>query len=234
MKRWRCGRGDLEAEVVQAMACRAAGVGDVGGIQLGDVYREYWRVLYGRARSRGHGHEDSCDLVQGFFLDLQRGDAMGRYDARLGGQGTYVNMLFSRYAAKEERRIRCLKRGGRVEWVYLDELSDWDEVGWLLRDEVTPERELELSSALEVIHRALERGEGGGEYGILLAEVGWDEVALPGSHAMPRRCSPGATRAAACRVRREERRRLHRALLAELAGGVDVEGELRGLWAVFR
>jgi hypothetical protein len=226
VKGWCDGHGLAGGEVGDGVPCG-------GGLCLVEVYEEHWRALYSRARSRGHGHEDGCDLVQDFFLELHRGGVLGGYDSSLGGVATYVHMLFSRYAAKEERRMRCWKRGGRVEWVYLDEAGGGETMDSVLMEETTPERELERVSAREVILRALGRGGGWAGYRLLVGEVGKGCLAASGPHAMLRRCSRGAMRAAACRARRRVRRELRRALLEELAGGWDVEAELRELGAAF-
>ncbi|MGA1238859.1 MAG: hypothetical protein ACO34E_18575, partial [Limisphaerales bacterium] len=236
VKRWRYLRGMVEGDQSGCVVCRGGcGGGDGGGLGLSlvGVYEEHWRALYGRARSRGHGHEDGCDLVQGFFLELHRGGVLAGYDSRLGGVGTYVHMLFSRYAAKEERRMRCWKRGGRVEWVYLDDAGEWEGVDSALIEEETPERELERVSARALLFRVMARGGDWSAYRLLVAGKGKGCWAASGSHAMLRRRSRGAMRAAACRARRRAMRELRRALLEELAGVRDMEEEIRQLVAAF-
>jgi len=71
---------------------------------LEKLCRNYWRPLYGFARRRGFGPEESHDLTQGFFallLERRDFDAVRQEKGRLR---SYLLVAFKHFLANEHQR----------------------------------------------------------------------------------------------------------------------------------
>jgi RNA polymerase sigma factor (sigma-70 family) len=91
-----------------------------GSAALAELCRLYWYPLYAFARRRGHSPEDAEDLTQGFFLHLLEHQALARVDRLKGKFRSFLLASFQNYLSIQAHRARCLKRGGRCEFVTLD------------------------------------------------------------------------------------------------------------------
>jgi RNA polymerase sigma-70 factor (ECF subfamily) len=70
----------------------------------------------------GYRHEQAEDLVQGFFLDLIRSNAIARADPSKGRLRNFLLSILKHYLAKERRQRACLKRGGEVNLISIEDL----------------------------------------------------------------------------------------------------------------
>src|SRR5258705_662087 len=80
----------------------------------------YWYPLYAFIRRRGYNPEDAQDLTQGFFLHLFDHKALTEVDPLKGKFRSFLLASLQNYLSKELDRTRCLKRGGKTEFVPLD------------------------------------------------------------------------------------------------------------------
>ena len=87
---------------------------------LAELCRLYWYPLYAFVRRRGYGPEDAQDLTQGFFLDLLERKGLVRVDPLKGRFRSFLLASMQNYLSKQADRVRCLKRGGNLEFVPLD------------------------------------------------------------------------------------------------------------------
>jgi RNA polymerase sigma factor (sigma-70 family) len=87
---------------------------------LAQLCRLYWSPLYAFVRRRGHNPEDAKDLVQGFFLHLLDHKVLAHVDPLKGKFRSFLLASIQNYLSKEGDRSRCLKRGGKMEFVPLD------------------------------------------------------------------------------------------------------------------
>ena len=87
---------------------------------LAELCRLYWYPLYAFVRRRGYGFEDAQDLTQGFFLDLLKRKGLVRVDPLKGRFRSFLLASMQNYLSKQADRLRCLKRGGNLEFVPLD------------------------------------------------------------------------------------------------------------------
>ena len=90
----------------------------------------YWYPLYAFIRRRGNSPEDAEDLVQGFFLYLVEHKTLGRADRSKGKLRSFLLASLQNYLSDELYRARCLKRGGKAEFVRLDVEGAEDRTGW--------------------------------------------------------------------------------------------------------
>jgi len=127
------------------------------GAALSELYRIYWYPLYAYVRRRGHASEEARDLTQGFFLHLLEHQTLARADPLKGKFRSYLLGSLQNYLSTEADRARCLKRGGRVEFVAL-ELED-AEGRYRLEpvDALTPEKVFAARWAMALLGDAMNR-----------------------------------------------------------------------------
>ncbi|MBV8901843.1 MAG: sigma-70 family RNA polymerase sigma factor [Verrucomicrobia bacterium] len=102
--------------VLAAAQSRAPGASSA----LARLCQLYWYPLYAFARRRGHVPEDAQDLTQGFFLQLLEHRLLAAADQRKGKFRSFLLAAFQHYLSDQADRARCLKRGGRYEFISLD------------------------------------------------------------------------------------------------------------------
>ena len=79
----------------------------------------YWYPLYSFVRRRGYNPEYAQDLTQGFFLHPLGDKVLSHVDPLKGKFRSFLLASIQNYLSKETDRARCLKRGGRAEFVPL-------------------------------------------------------------------------------------------------------------------
>lgn len=131
-----------------APGCRAA---------LGELYRIYWYPLYAYIRRRGQTPEETQDLTQGFFLHLLEHKTLERANPLKGKFRSFLLGSLQNYLSNEADRARCLKRGGKAEFVYmnLDEAEGRYEFEPV--EELTPEKIFAARWALALLGEAMTR-----------------------------------------------------------------------------
>jgi RNA polymerase sigma factor (sigma-70 family) len=117
----------------------------------------YWYPLYAFIRHRGHSPEDSEDLVQGFFLHLVEHKTLSRVNQSKGKFRSFLLASLQKFLSDEADRARCLKRGGKAEFVHLDLKGAEDRYGLEPVDTLSPEKIFDARWAMVLIGEALER-----------------------------------------------------------------------------
>jgi RNA polymerase sigma factor (sigma-70 family) len=87
---------------------------------LAELCRLYWLPLYTFVRRSGYSPADAQDMVQGFFLHLLDHKALAEVDPRKGKFRSFLLASIKNYVSKEVDRLRCLKRGGNIEFVPIE------------------------------------------------------------------------------------------------------------------
>ena len=97
---------------------------------LAELCRIYWYPIYAFVRRHGSSPEDAQDLTQGFFLHLLDHKALRQVSPLKGKFRSFLVASLQNYLSDEADRARCLKRGGKIEFVPLD--TDWPKIviGW--------------------------------------------------------------------------------------------------------
>ena len=129
---------------------------------LADLCKLYWYPLYAYVRHRGNSSEDAQDLVQGFFLHLIEYKTLSRVDRSKGKFRSFLLASLQNFLANEADRARCLKRGGKVEFVYIDLEEAEDRYGLESVEQLTPEKIFDARWAMALLGEAMNRL--GGEY----------------------------------------------------------------------
>ena len=124
---------------------------------LATLCRLYWYPLYAFVRRRGYNPEDAQDLTQGFFLHLLDHKALTRVDPLKGKFRSFLLASIQNYLSKDTDRMRCLKRGGKMEFVPLDAKNAEDRYRLEPTDCLTPEKIFDARWALTLLDEAMIR-----------------------------------------------------------------------------
>jgi RNA polymerase sigma factor (sigma-70 family) len=138
----------LRSAQSQAPGARAA---------LAELCERYWHPLYGFIRRRGYGPEEAQDLTQGFFLHLLEHRALRHVDPLKGKFRSFLLASLQNYLAKEADRARCLKRGGRLDFIALDAASAEERYRLEPLDCLTAETLFDARWAMTLLKRAMDR-----------------------------------------------------------------------------
>ena len=122
-----------------------------------DLCKLYWYPLYAFIRHHGHSLEDAEDLVQGFFLHLVEHKTLSRVDRSKGKFRSFLLASLQNFLSDEADRARCLKRGGKAEFVHLDLEGAEDRYGLESVDTLSPEKIFDARWAMALIGVALDR-----------------------------------------------------------------------------
>jgi RNA polymerase sigma-70 factor (ECF subfamily) len=128
---------------------------------LAELCNLYWYPLYAFVRRRGFCPEDAQDLTQGFFLNLLEHKALRRVDRQNGKFRSFLLASLRNYLSNEARSAHCLKRGGCVEFVHLNEPSMQSAENRYGQEEpiesLTPEKIFDARWALALLGEARRR-----------------------------------------------------------------------------
>jgi RNA polymerase sigma factor (sigma-70 family) len=124
---------------------------------LGELYRIYWYPLYAYVRRREHIPGEAQDLTQGFFLHLLEHKTLARANPLRGKFRSFLLGSLENYLSTEADRVRCLKRGGGVEFVALDRQDAEDRYQLEPVDALTPEKVFAARWAMALLGEAMNR-----------------------------------------------------------------------------
>jgi RNA polymerase sigma factor (sigma-70 family) len=124
---------------------------------LAELCRLYWFPLYAFVRRRGYSPADAQDLVQGFFLQLLDHRALAGIDPCKGKFRSFLLASIRKYLSKETDRVRCLKRGGNIEFVPFDTLEAEKLYRHELADFLTAETIFDARWATTLLDEAMAR-----------------------------------------------------------------------------
>ena len=122
---------------------------------LATLCRLYWYPLYAFVRRRGYYPEDAQDLTQGFFLHLLDHKALAQVDPLKGKFRSFLLASIRNYLSKEVDRVRCLKRGGKTEFVPLDTKNAEDRYQLEAADHLSAEKIFDARWALTLLDEAM-------------------------------------------------------------------------------
>jgi RNA polymerase sigma factor (sigma-70 family) len=124
---------------------------------LTGLCRDYWYPLYAFARRAGYPPPDAQDLTQGFFLMLLKRRALKRADPARGKFRSFLLSSFKHYLYDESDRAHTLKRGGNLEFIFLDAADAETRYQLEPADKLTPEKIYDARWAVTLMTRAVDR-----------------------------------------------------------------------------
>ena len=199
----------------------------------------YWKPLYLYLRRKGESHEDASDHVQGFLQFVLNGKFLSYVDRDGGRFRSYLVKSLENWRVRERRQALAQKRGGLVEHVPFEEISQFEESADLGSQE-PPELAYDRQWASDMVGRAFVslRGHyarrGKGELFEALRQ------ALPGGTAMRSystlaselEMTEGALKKAVHDLRRAFAAEMRQEIRTTVLDPEDAEEELRYLIAV--
>ena len=126
-------------------------------LALERLCQTYWYPLYVFVRRKGHGHEDACDLTQGFFAEFLEKRFLKSVDANLGKFRTFLLTSMTHYLANEWDRAQAGKRGGGQRVFSLDDATADERYRLEPIERNTPETLFERRWAETVVGVVLDR-----------------------------------------------------------------------------
>jgi RNA polymerase sigma factor (sigma-70 family) len=124
---------------------------------LAELCRIYWYPIYSFVRRRGFSPEDAQDLAQGFFLHLLDHKALSRVSPVKGKFRSFLLASLQNYLSDEADRARCLKRGGKLEFVPLDMEFAEDRYRLVPLDFLTADKVFDARWAMTLMDQAMAR-----------------------------------------------------------------------------
>src|ERR1017187_4629949 len=118
---------------------------------------KYWYPIYAFIRRRGSDHHQAEDLTQAFFAHLLESEALRKADRNRGKFRTFLLAALTHFLANEWDKQQTLKRGGRRQFVSLDETVAEDRYRQEPVEALTPEKLFERRWALALLEQVLAR-----------------------------------------------------------------------------
>jgi len=197
---------------------------------LEKLCRSYWYPLYSYLRRHGYSPPDAEDLIQGFFEQLLKRQALNKADPERGRFRTFLLSCLKKFVADQHDRAGRQKRGGGRVLLPLDIPNAEQRYNGALRSDETPEQHYERQWAATTVLKVLDQlraeacAEGHGELlGNLQSTLTGDKPSVPYAVLAQRLdMNEGAVKMAAHRLRKR-----YRALFREeIAHTVDRPEEL--------
>jgi RNA polymerase sigma factor (sigma-70 family) len=124
---------------------------------LADLCRIYWYPIYAFIRRRGSSPEDAQDLTQGFFLHLLEHKALRQVSPVKGKFRSFLLASLQNYLSDQADSLRCLKRGGKIEFLRLDMQSAEDRYRLAPLDILTADKVFDARWAMTLLDEAMSR-----------------------------------------------------------------------------
>ena len=124
---------------------------------LAELCKLYWYPLYSYVRRRGYRPHDAQDITQSFFVDLLAHHALARVNREKGKFRSFLLASLQNCLSNEAERARCLKRGGKIEFVAIDVSRAEERYRLEPVDALTPEKIFDARWAMALLHEARKR-----------------------------------------------------------------------------
>ncbi len=219
---------------------RSAGTADPksAAAALEQLCTTYWSPVYAYARCVGNAPDDALDLAQGFFERVIAGDFFAQADRSRGKFRSFLLASLKHYLLNQHARAQAVRRGGRLQFVPLDQSTAETQFRVEPVDRNSPDRAFQRQWALALLDEVMDalrvRYEQAGEARLFAAlqpclATGRDRLSYAELGAGIG-LSEGAVKVAVHRLRKRYRELL-RARVAETVNEPEAaEAELRELF----
>jgi RNA polymerase sigma-70 factor (ECF subfamily) len=209
------------------------------GAALAELCAAYWYPIYALIRGKGHDPDAALDLTQDYFASLLERRTFVAADPARGRFRAFLRADCDHFLAHRREHDRALRRGGGHHVLSIDAR---DAEGRYLQEPAhgqTPERLFDrawalalLENVLAELRREYERSGRGTTFEALKGVLTDGKLPAPQAE-MARRLgtTEPAVQVAVHRLRRRYRDALRAAIAATVAGEVEVDDELRALFA---
>ncbi len=238
-----CFAGSPQFTTTHWTVVRAAREEDAPGAAdaLAQLCRTYWYPLYAYIRRRGREPHDAQDLTQEFFARLLERKFLAAVSQERGKFRWFLLAALKRFLANEWNHEHAAKRGGREQFVSLDEEIAEGRYRHEVVDQATPEKLFDQSWAMTVLEQAqeqLRQEYNAGGRGQIFEEL---KIFLSGDRAPVSHAevgaalglNEGAVKVAVHRLRQRYRECLREQIARTVSTSAEVDAEIRHLFAAF-
>lgn len=207
---------------------------------LEELCRAYWYPLYAFIRRDGCSPHDAQDLTQGFFVWLLESDRLTEADPARGRFRSFLLIRLKGYLSDERKRASAQKRGGGVNFIFLDMETAEDRYRFEPVAELTPERIFDRRWALTILERTVQQlqeeyeADGRGSLFAELRKFQLGDKAGCSYVEVAERLSltESAIKSAIWRLRQRHRELVRQAIAETVADPDEIDGEIRHLLSV--
>ena len=204
-----------------------------------ELCRAYWYPIYAFIRRKGNGPEQSLDLTQGYFARLLERGTVAAADPVRGRFRSFLLADCRHFLAHERERDAAARRGGGRALLSIDANDAEGQYQLEPVHQVTPERQFERDWALALLDRVVvmirreyEASGRGAIFDVLkvVLEAGSSQLSQA-DIAGRLGTTEAAVQVAVHRLRRRYRVALRAAIAATVDDEVEVDDELKALFA---
>ena len=208
-------------------------------VALEKLCRTYWPPIFAFIRRQGHNPHDAQDLTQAFFARLLEQKSLAAVDRAKGRFRSFLLATLKHFLANEWDKACAQKRGGGQVLIPIDAQSMETSGGLDPADKLTAEKIFDRRWALTLLDQALSRlraeyaadgkAELFAELKVTLTETSRSESYVEIAARLG--LSEGAVKVAVHRLRQRYREVIRAEIAETVAGGAEVEDEIRALFA---
>ena len=125
--------------------------------ELEQLCKTYWPPLYAFIRRRGYSPADAQDLTQGFFSDLLVRNGLQMVQPARGRFRTFLLACLENFLNNERDKSQAEKRGGKISFIFIDELVAEERYRLLPANVTDPAKILDRVWANTVIEQILQQ-----------------------------------------------------------------------------
>jgi RNA polymerase sigma-70 factor (ECF subfamily) len=124
---------------------------------LEKLCRGYWYPIYVFLRRSGWPAHDAEDITQAFFERVLEKDYLRAVDRTKGKFRSFLLAMLRHFLANHRRDARAVKRGGRVQFIHIDDESVSESELQLVMAEASPEQCFERQWAITLLDQVVAR-----------------------------------------------------------------------------
>jgi RNA polymerase sigma-70 factor (ECF subfamily) len=211
--------------------------GPTGEASLEAVYAAYQRPLVLYLLYLRYSPHDAADLVQGFFADLLRRNALASVSREKGRFRTFLISSLKHYLSDQRDRRQAAKRGGGQALLSLEELLEQQGIDHELVSRHGPDwaydkawADMVLSAAMRQLDQEITQVNKRALYAALLPVIHRDVTAVSYQEiAQTVGMTEGAVKVAAKRLRDRLRHLIREQVRQTISNPAELEDELRYL-----
>jgi RNA polymerase sigma-70 factor (ECF subfamily) len=124
---------------------------------LESLCRAYWYPLYVFVRRKGYEAHEAQDLTQSFFARLLEKDYLSAVDRSKGKFRSFLLAAMSHFLANTWRDAHAQKRGGRAQFISIDDDLGENQYIQLASSDLSPEELFEQQWAVTLLEKVMVR-----------------------------------------------------------------------------
>ena len=124
---------------------------------LEGLCRTYWYPIYLFLRRSGWNNHDAEDITQAFFQRVLEKDYLRAVDRSKGKFRSFLLAMLRNFLANYRRDARAVKRGGRMQFIHIEDESVSEAALHSIMSDATPEQCFERQWAITLLEQVVTR-----------------------------------------------------------------------------